>query len=172
MGESNDKVLNKSKSTYSLKQSCERKLYDNIHALMTGQSYCVLCTQGLGQPYGSVIAFAVNSQLNAVVFVTPIETHKYRLLTECDQIALVIDNRADDHTADDSGIDALTATGRAVELSRVEEIELCKQDLIQKHPHMHEFIDSPNNAYFRIQIQRYLHVTQLSEVNEWFPPQT
>lgn len=36
---------------------------------------------------------------------------------------------------------------------------------------MHEFIDSPNNAYFRIQIQRYLHVTRLSQVNEWFPPQ-
>jgi nitroimidazol reductase NimA-like FMN-containing flavoprotein (pyridoxamine 5'-phosphate oxidase superfamily) len=172
MDELNDTMSNQLNSTYSLKQPRDRKLYDNIHALMTGQSYCVLCTQGSGQPYGSVIAYAVNSQLNAVVFVTPIATHKYRLLTECDQVALVIDNRAADHTTDDSGIDALTATGRAIRLSKEEEIETCKQDLIQKHPHMHEFIDSPNNAYFRIQIQRYVHVTRLSEVNEWFPPQT
>ncbi len=171
MGESNDTMPYEPKSSASLKQPCEGSLCDSIHLLMTSQPYAVLCTQGAGQPYGSVIAFAVNSQLNAAVFATPIATHKYRLLTECDQVALVIDNRADEHAIDDLGIDALTATGRAIMLSNVGEIETCKQDLILRHPHMHEFIDSPNNAYFRIQIQRYLHVTRLSQVNEWFPPQ-
>ncbi len=172
MREFNETMHYQPNSISSLKQPRERSLFENIHALMTGQPYAVLCTQGAGLPYGSVIAFAANSQLNAVVFTTPIATRKYRLLTECDQVALVIDNRAGDHISDDSGIDALTATGQAVRLSKVDDIETTKKALMQKHPHMHEFFDSPNNAFFRIQIHRYLHVTRLSEVNEWFPPQT
>lgn len=100
MGESNDTMPYEPKSSGSIKQPCEGSLCDNIHLLMTSQPYAVLCTQGAGQPYGSVIAFAVNSQLNAAVFAT----HKYRLLTECDQVALVIDNRADEHAVDDLGV--------------------------------------------------------------------
>lgn len=150
----------------------EKGFRQNIYKLMNSQPYGVLCTQGAGQPYGSVIAFAVNAQLSEAVFVTPIATHKYRLLTECNQVALVVDNRSDDHAIDDSGIDALTATGQVVRLTKLDEIEKSKKALMQKHPQMHAFIDSPNNAFFRIQIQRYLHVTRLSEVNEWFPSQT
>ncbi|MDJ0805840.1 MAG: pyridoxamine 5'-phosphate oxidase family protein [Gammaproteobacteria bacterium] len=146
-------------------------LHHDIQKLMTEQPYGVLCTQGGGLPYGSVIAFTVNTHLNAALFTTPINTHKYRLLTECDQVALVIDNRAYGSTREDLGFDALTATGRAILLSKQADIATSKQSLLNKHPHMHGFIDSPNNAYFRIQIQRYVHVTRLSDVNEWFPPE-
>lgn len=149
----------------------EKSLHVRVHALMTGQPYGVLCTQGAGQPYGSLIAFSVNSQLNAVVFATPTATHKYRLLSKCNQVALVIDNRGDVDATDNTGIDALTATGQVVQLDKLDEIEDCKRALLQKHPHMHSFIVSSDNAYFQLQIQRYVHVTRLNEVNEWLPPQ-
>ena len=38
-------------------------LRERIRTLMTEQPYAVLCTQGGGQPYGSVIAFAANPEL-------------------------------------------------------------------------------------------------------------
>ncbi len=145
-------------------------MFDTIHELMTSQPYAVLCTQGDGQPYGSVIAFTVNPQLNAAVFATPIDTHKYRLLCACEQVALVVDNRADAQPDDNSCIDALTATGRAVQLCQVDEIELWQRALCKKHPLMQEFICATGNAFFRIDIQRYIHVTRLNEVSEWFPP--
>ena len=172
MAETKETMLDKTISTTPLDQPQDNSLLDNIHALMTQQPYAVLCTQGNGQPYGSVIAYTTNSELNAAVFTTPIDTHKYRLLCECDQVAMVIDNRADSPARNNSSIDALTATGRAVRLSKLEDIELWKKSLMQRHPQMHEFISSSNNAFFRIDIQRYIHVTRLNEVNEWFPPQT
>jgi len=49
---------------------------------MLEQPYAVLCTEGRGQPYGSMIAFAANQELNTVVFATPVATRKFRLLSE------------------------------------------------------------------------------------------
>ena len=64
-----------------------------IHALVSEEAFAVLCTQGEGQPYGSVVAFAFDHDLKAFVFATPRATRKFRLLSECDRVALVVDNR-------------------------------------------------------------------------------
>lgn len=144
-------------------------LRDRIRVLMTEQSYAVLCTQGGGQPYGSVVAFAANPELDAVVFATPVATRKYRLLSECDRVALVVDNRVG-FPGDISRIDAVTATGTAVELAASGVAEAWQERLIHKHPHMHDFICSPSTALFRIDILRYLHVVRLQEVHQWVPP--
>ncbi len=144
-------------------------LRDRIHTLMSEQPYAVLCTQGGGQPYGSVIAFAANQELNTVVFVTPIATRKYRLLSECDRVALVVDNRAGS-PGDLSRIDAVTATGKALALSQSSVAEEWQELLIRKHPHMRDFICAPSTAVVRIDILRYLHVVRLQEVHQWIPP--
>ena len=60
----------------------EMSLVDQIRALMLEKPYAVLCTEGRGQPYGSMIAFAANQELNTVVFATPVATRKFRLLSE------------------------------------------------------------------------------------------
>ena len=147
----------------------EPSLRDRVRVLMTEQPYAVLCTQGGGQPYGSVIAFAVNQDLNAVVFATPIATRKYRLLTECDRVSLVVDNRAG-FPDDLARIDAVTATGRAVKLTETDDLEVWQERLIHKHPHMRDFISAPTTALFRVDIYRYLHVMRLQEVHQWTPP--
>lgn len=147
----------------------EPSLRDRIRTLMSEQPYAVLCTQGGGQPYGSVIAFATNQELNSVVFATPIATRKYRLLSECDRVALVIDNRAG-HPGDVSRIDAVTATGKAVKLKDSNVLDEWQKRLIHKHPHMREFICAPSTALIRIDILRYLHVVRLQEVHQWIPP--
>ena len=141
----------------------------HIRALMSEQPYAVLCTQGGGQPYGSVIAFAVNQDLNAAVFATPRATRKYRLLSDCDHVALVIDNRSA-APGDLSQIHAATATGRAVKLSNYDTEDYWQQLLIDKHPLMHDFVCAPSTALIRIDILRYFHVTRLQEVYQWVPP--
>ena len=65
-----------------------------IRRLLTEQRYAVLCTQSQSQPYGSLIAFAASDDLKTIVFATPVTTRKYRLLTECEHVALVIDSRS------------------------------------------------------------------------------
>jgi len=142
---------------------------DQIRALMLEQPYAVLCTQGSTQPYGYMIAFAANQELDSVVFATPVATRKFRLLTECDQVALVVDNRMP-FPGDHSSIHAVTATGSAVILEKRELKDAWQQLLIEKHPAMQDFIRAPGTALIRLDILRYLHVTRLQEVFEWIPP--
>ena len=66
---------------------------ESIQSLVHTEPFAVLCTQAGGQPYGSLVAFAFTSDLRAFVFATPVATRKYRLLSECDRVALLVDNR-------------------------------------------------------------------------------
>ena len=83
-----------------------------IRRLVQSQPFAVLCTQGQGQPYGSLVAYAMTDDLAHAVFATPKATRKFRLLSECDHVALVIDNRPD-FPNQLMAVEAVTATGRA-----------------------------------------------------------
>ena len=100
----------------------DHALRDQVARLVREQPYAVLCTQGGGQPYGSLVALAVTDDLSAAVFATPITTRKYRLLCDCDHVALVIDSRSRS-SADMMQIEAITATGRARQIAPGAEFE-------------------------------------------------
>ena len=74
--------------------SSEPAAAELIRGLVTEEPFAVLCTQGEGRPYGSVIAYAVGPQLCAMTFATPTATRKYRLLCACESVALAIRPKA------------------------------------------------------------------------------
>lgn len=139
----------------------------SIGALVRGQPFAVLCTQGSGQPYGSVVAYAINEALDSAVFATGRATRKYNLLTACDRVALVIDSRSvyPDRLMK---VEAITATGHAVELSGDDRGPWATR-LVACHPQLRSFVESPSTALFRIDITRYLYVTRFQEVHQWVP---
>lgn len=143
-------------------------LPDRIRRLAGTQPFAVLCTQGDEQPYGSLIAFAVTDDLSAALFSTPVATRKYRLLSQCDRVALLIDSRAE-HPDNMMEVEALTATGRAVEVPRGEEFDRLAPILIGRHPQLADFVNSPSCALFRIEIVRYFHVMRFQQVSQWAP---
>ena len=140
-----------------------------IRRLLDGQLYGVLCTQGQGQPYGSLVAFAMTPDLGSAVFATQKATRKYRLLSECDHVALVVDNRSalPGRLMD---VEAVTATGRAHEIAAGPEFEQWSGLLIDRHPYLDTFVRSDSSGLFRIEIVRYFHVTRFQEVRQWIPP--
>jgi len=144
-------------------------LPDRIRRLTTTQPFAVLCTQGDEQPYGSLIAFAVTDDLSAVLFSTPVATRKYRLLVQCDRVAVLIDSRAE-HPDNMMEVEALTATGRAVEIPQGAEFERLAPLLIGRHPQLADFVNSPSCALFRIDVIRYFHVMRFQQVSQWAPP--
>jgi len=138
-----------------------------LHVLHT-EPYAVLATQGDGQPYASIVAYAVTEDARTAVFATPIATRKYRLLTGCDRVALLIDNRCA-HSDDMMRIEAITATGRAFHVERGPEFDRWASVLTAKHPHLAAFVASPSVALFRVDIVRFFHVKRFQEVHEWRP---
>jgi hypothetical protein len=116
-----------------------------------------------------LVAFAVSEDLSAATFATPVTTRKYHLLVECDRVALFIDNRSGGED-DMMTIQALTATGRAVELEEGAEWDTWSKRLIGRHPHLDGFVRSPTSALFRIDFVRFFHVMRFQEVHQWRPP--
>lgn len=141
---------------------------ERIRALLNEQPFAVLCTQGGGQPYGSVVAYATGPDLCSVTFATSRATRKYRLLCECESVALVIDSRSR-FPADMMKVEAVTATGRAVQLDPGPEFDRWADLMAQRHPQLESFVHAPSSALFRIDIVRYLHVSRFQEVHPWIP---
>ena len=141
---------------------------ERIRQLAESQPYAVLCTQGDGQPYGSLVAFAFSEDLRHAVFVTPIATRKYRLLTECEHVALVIDSRPNkmDELME---IEAVTVTGRSKIIERGDEFEQWAGLLVSRHPYLRSFVQAATCALFRVDVVRFLHVARFQEVNQWIP---
>ena len=143
-------------------------LRDRIRRLVSQQSFCVLCTQGENQPYGSLIAYAFSDDLKQLFFTTPVATRKYKLLSECPQVALVIDSRCQ-HQDDMTQVDAVTITGRATQIESGSDYEQGIAMLKHRHPYLAGFLDSASTALFRIDVVRYFHVTRFQEVSQWIP---
>jgi uncharacterized protein YhbP (UPF0306 family) len=143
-------------------------LSDRIRDLLASQPYAVLCTQGEGQPYGSVVAFAFSDDLRYAVFATPVATRKYRLLTECDHVALVIDDRAT-QSENLTEIQAVTVTGRAHEVGDEDEVDRWATLLVNRHPLLKSFVAARSCAVFRVDTVRFFHVSRFQEVNQWRP---
>lgn len=148
--------------------TAEPALPERIRHLVQGEPYAILSTQGDGQPYASIVAFAMTDDFRAAVFATPMATRKYRLLTACDRVALLIDNRCK-HPDDMMRIEAITATGRAIQVERDGGFDRWSRVLVARHPHLAGFVDSPSVALFRIEIVRFFHVERFQEVREWRP---
>ena len=140
----------------------------SIRRLIAGQLYGVLCTQGQGQPYGSLVAYAMTPGLDSAVFATQKATRKYRLLSECALVALVVDNRSA-LPGELMDVEAVTATGRAHEVPPGPEFERWSRLLTDRHPYLNTFVRSESCGLFRIDIVRYFHVTRFQEVRQWVP---
>jgi hypothetical protein len=139
-----------------------------IRRLVESQPYAVLCTQGQGQPYGSLVAYAMTQDLAYAAFATPKATRKFRLLSECDHVALVVDNRPE-FPGQLMEVEAVTATGRALLVEEGDEFERWARLLTGRHAYLTKFVRSASCGLFRIQIVRYFHVSRFQEVRQWVP---
>lgn len=145
------------------------RLEDRIRRLVGEQLYGVLCTEGKGQPYGSMIAFAFSEDLSAVVFATPTATRKYRLLTENSHVALVVDNRPS-FPDNMMKVEAITVTGHASEVERGPEFDEYSRLLVARHPQLEAFVNSSSCGLFVVEVFRFFHVSRFQEVAQWMPP--
>ncbi len=146
----------------------EESLCLRIKRLMDSQPFAVLCTHGEKHPYGSLVDFSVTEYLANAVFATPITTRKFKLLSQSDRVALLIDNRCQ-HTDNLMDVEAITATGQARRVEEGRDFDIWSRLLIARHEYLSGFVHSPTVALFCIEIVRYFHVVRFQEVRQWIP---
>lgn len=135
-----------------------------VKKLFSSQRLAVLATQGRGQPYGNIVAFAATADLKHLLFATTRSTRKYANLSGEPRVAMVVDNRSNQESDFREGI-AVTATGVVRELEGLEREERLKIYLA-KHPYLEEFVASPSCALLQLEVETYYVVSQFQNVVE------
>lgn len=141
--------------------SSPRELHRLVKDLLSRQKFCVLATQGQGQPYGSLLAFAETDDVKELVFATKRGTRKFSNLISDPRVALVIDSRSNSE-ADLKNAVAVTALGPAREAAGRDRERLAGI-YVAKHPTLAEFIGSPDTAVCAVAVEEYV-VARFSEV--------
>jgi uncharacterized protein YhbP (UPF0306 family) len=141
---------------------------ENIQRLVADQLYAVLCVQAAGQPYGALVAFAFSGDFRHAVFATGTATRKYRALSECNHVALVIDNRPS-RVDDLMQVEAVTATGHAQQVERDGDYDPWAGLLVGRHDYLESFVRADSCALFRVEVVRFLYVARFQEVSQWVP---
>ncbi len=136
-----------------------------LQDLFASQRLAVLGTCENGQPYASLVAFAVSADLRGLLFVTSRTTRKYRNLKADNRVSMLMDNRSN-HIGDFSQGMAVTALGTAEELSS-EERAAGLTLFLAKHPALQEFAASPSSALVRVGVRSYYLVRGFQDVREY-----
>jgi nitroimidazol reductase NimA-like FMN-containing flavoprotein (pyridoxamine 5'-phosphate oxidase superfamily) len=143
-------------------------IQDQIRALLEGQPFGVLCTQGEGQPYGSVVALAYDEGLSRLAFATPENTFKYRQLCACDRVAVVIDDRSQ-FPDDARRASAITAVGSAERVEAGADLAQWQARLAERHPDLADFFRAKGTALFCVNVEQHKLITRFQEVHVWEP---
>jgi uncharacterized protein YhbP (UPF0306 family) len=139
-------------------------LRDKIFNLLKSQSLAVLASQKDGQSYANLVAFAVSDNLQIMLFVTSRSTRKFSNIQGNPLVALLVDNRLNS-PADFKDALAVTAIGKAMEVNGSEK-EKFSSMYLAKHPHLSDFISSPNQALLRVNVSKYIVVCNFQRVLE------
>ena len=139
---------------------------EEIRRLLESETFAVLATQGAGQPYTSLISFAITPDLKHLVFSTSRETRKYQLLSNSPPVALLVDDRSQRAPAINQ-ISAVTITGKSQLLNSPANHWAAL--LLDKHPYLKSFIEAPSTVLVVVDIYRYFLVRRFQEVSEWNP---
>jgi nitroimidazol reductase NimA-like FMN-containing flavoprotein (pyridoxamine 5'-phosphate oxidase superfamily) len=137
------------------------KTKDIIKNLVGSQPFGVLATCVGAEPHTSLMAFAVDEDLESIVFVTDRGTRKYSNLRSNPSAAFLIDNRPD-RSSNLTESFAVTAIGAVREIEgpdRARALDL----FVNRHPHLAEFAAGPSSALMRMKVERYSVVGGLGE---------
>lgn len=135
-----------------------------LRELFATQALAVLSTDGSGNPYASLVAFASSDDLRQLFFATARDTRKFANLQSNCRVALLVDNRSNS-VVDFAHAIAATALGSCRELTGPERDEASHR-FLEKHPSLAEFVSAPDCALIQVTVRsiylvgRFRHVTE------------
>jgi len=139
---------------------------ERLKFMNSTQRHAVLATASDGQPYTSLVAFAMTPDMKQAVFATPRNTAKYRNILNNRKVALLIDTRSNTDAAYMKS-EAVTLIGTAVPVRKGRKRESLSSILIEKHPALRRFVQSKTTAIIVVEAERCFHTGSFQEVSEW-----
>jgi uncharacterized pyridoxamine 5'-phosphate oxidase family protein len=139
---------------------------DRLRSFDKTQYFGVLATNDNGQPYTSLISFAITPDLKKVIFATPKNTRKYKNILNSRNVAILIDNRSNTKK-NIMRTEAITVIGTARQVRRGKFRDELAVLFIKKHPDLAEFIQSETTALIAVEAVRCIHVGKFQTISVW-----
>jgi uncharacterized pyridoxamine 5'-phosphate oxidase family protein len=130
------------------------------------QSFGVLATNDKGQPYTSIISFAITPDLKKVIFATPRETLKFRNILNTKKVSILIDNRSNIR-GKLMATEAITIIGEARHVLKGKSRNELATMFLKKHPDLEEFVQSDTTALIVVKIAHCIHVGKFQTISVW-----
>ncbi len=121
------------------------------------ERYAVLATDSDGQPFTSLIAYALTENLNGVIFATPKNTGKYKNILKNPRVSVLIDSRWNSD-CDYLNTESVTIIGTAHSLRKGRKRKELSSVLMKKHSKLSTFIKSSTTALILISVTQCVHV--------------
>ncbi len=123
--------------------------------LMKSKDTCVLATVSGNEPHCSLMSYAVDEDCREIYMMTLRNTRKYENLMANPAVSLLVDTRGQDSPENRPRTKALTVTGRFERIESEEEQERIRNRLLERHPHLKAFAESPETEFFRIRAKSF-----------------
>lgn len=130
------------------------------------QPHAVLATESQGQPYTSLVAYALTPDARGILFITPKSTRKYKNILQNNRVSLLLDTRT--NTPEDyMTAESITILGKAHPVRKGAKWNRFAGIFTRKHPKLRNIIVSPETAMILVEITTCIHVTQFQSVTLW-----
>jgi len=133
--------------------------------LIAEQRLAVLASHARGDPYASLIAFAVDTDLETFLFTTPRTTRKFANVSRDPRAALLIDNRRNT-VADFQHAAAVTVRGRVAEVEP-DRTAWFDRLYLSRHPALTDFVGAPTTARMVLRAETFYLVRHFQSVTEY-----
>lgn len=132
-----------------------------MKALVKEKDICVLATASTDAvPYCSLMAYVCDDACRRIYMATHRSTKKYKNLQQNPAVSLLIDSR---ETNSRQQIQALTVTGVYQPVDSEREKEQVKTRLLDRHPHLIDFMAHPHTVILSIKVQSFLLLNGITQ---------
>ena len=149
-----------------LKNQGKVNVQERLRILNKKQRHAVLATDADGQPYTSLVAFALTPDREGILFATPKKTGKYRNIMKNRKVSIMIDTRSNSARGYMQS-EALTILGTAIPVRRGKQWNEMAGILINKHPQLEEFVRAHSTALVLVAFKKVLHTGRFQSVTAW-----
>jgi hypothetical protein len=137
---------------------------ERLKVLDREELFAVLATGDDGQPYTSLVAYALTPDMKKILFATPKNTRKYTNIVRSAHVALLIDTRSK-RKKTLLETEAITIIGIAKPVRKGKLWDEFAETLLKKHPDLEEFLNSFTTALMVVDITQCVHVSRFQTVS-------
>ncbi|NDL67519.1 pyridoxamine 5'-phosphate oxidase family protein [Anaerotalea alkaliphila] len=127
----------------------------DIESMVRNHSLCVLCTEGGGKPYASLMTYLPGDAPWVLYMVATRNSRKYRNLLENPNVSVLIDTRQDVAEAPGGDIQSATMEG-TFKATETEEERKLKERFAVSHPELGDILQESGCVVFQVRLDSYL----------------